>query len=370
MTIRQSHKHFTGCLLGGAIGDALGAPIEFMSLERIRQIHGTEGVTGYCEFRNEQGEFTDDTQMTLFTAEGLLRANHRAILKGIGGATLPITFQSYQRWLFTQGLKANSIPDGWGVHDLENGWLIREKGLFKQRAPGNSCISSLRSGIPGTIEEPVNNSKGCGAIMRMAPVGLIYGDTTQVFKTACDLGALTHGHSSGYLSAGVFATIIQLIGSGLDLEDSILRAMKLLQKWSGGEEVLNAINQTLGLYSQTKSSSEINSRELSGMISQLGEGWVGEEALAISLFCCLHNPHNFRKGVLASVNHSGDSDSTGSITGNILGLMNNIDSIPEEWIINLRSASIIRQVGEDLWTGCESDTEKMNDLWWNKYPGY
>jgi ADP-ribosylglycohydrolase len=168
----------------------------------------------------------------------------------------------------------------------------------------------------------------------------------------------------------VFAAIMQLIGSGLDLEDSILRAMKLLQKWPGGEEVLSAIDQTLDLYSQTKSSSEIDSRELSDMISQLGEGWVGEEALAISLFCCLHYPHNFRKGVLASVNHSGDSDSTGSITGNILGFMNSIDSMPEKWITNLRSASIIRQVGEDLWTGCESDTENMNNLWWDKYPGY
>ena len=82
MTIKQriSENHFTGCLLGGAIGDALGAPVEFMALEVIRRQYGPQGVTDYIEYPDHTGEFTDDTQMTLFTAEGLLRANHRAVL--------------------------------------------------------------------------------------------------------------------------------------------------------------------------------------------------------------------------------------------------------------------------------------------------
>lgn len=203
MRNRLSQNHFTACLLGGAIGDALGAPIEFMSIDQIRNTHGPEGLVDYCEFTDQQGEFTDDTQMTLFTAEGLLRANHRAVLKGIGGADVPITYQSYIRWLHTQGRSSKSTPQGWGMLDLENGWLIKERDLFKFRAPGNTCLNSLQSGIPGTVESPLNNSKGCGAVMRMAPVGLMYYDPEQTFRIECDLGALTHGHPSGYLSAGV-----------------------------------------------------------------------------------------------------------------------------------------------------------------------
>src|SRR6056297_938049 len=102
--IKLSHKHYTACLLGGAVGDALGAPIEFLSLSQIRAKYGENGITDYVEFENDTGEFTDDTQMTLFTSEALLRAYHRAMLKGIGGALPIIAHHSYLRWLHTQGI--------------------------------------------------------------------------------------------------------------------------------------------------------------------------------------------------------------------------------------------------------------------------
>jgi hypothetical protein len=67
-----------GCLVGGAVGDALGAPVELLPWERIRELYGPDGVTGTVVGPGGQAQVTDDTQMTLFTAEGLIRASVRS----------------------------------------------------------------------------------------------------------------------------------------------------------------------------------------------------------------------------------------------------------------------------------------------------
>lgn len=370
MTRPVSLNHYSGCLLGGAIGDALGALIEFLSIKEIEKRFGPKGLTNYMEFPEWVGEYTDDTQMTLFTAEGLLRGYHRQVLKGIGGAITSITYQSYIRWLFTQGIDIDSIDFGWGDMDLKNGWLLKQKELHKRRAPGNSCLSSLRQGIPGTIDEPINNSKGCGAVMRMAPVGLMYTDLIAAFNAGCVLGAITHGHPSGYLSAGVFAAIIQQLVEGKSLRDALLASIHHLQVWDGHEEVLRAINKAIDLADKICVEPENKSKAMAIAIPLLGEGWVGEVALAIAVLCSLVFTHNYKGGVLSAVNHSGDSDSTGSITGNILGFVNEIEGISEEWISNLGFSDFVIQVSEDLYTGCKSDSFNTDDEWWEKYPGY
>jgi len=363
-------NRFTGCLLGGAIGDALGAPVEFMSLEEILRVHGPRGVSGYCEYADHTGEFTDDTQMTLFTAEALLRAYHRTVLRGIGANLPRIAADSYTRWLLTQGITPDKWPGDVKFRPMESGWLIKQNELYRRRAPGTTCQQSIRSGEWGSPENPINHSKGCGAIMRMAPVGLVFNNPEIAFKTGCELAALTHGHPSGYLSAGTFAAIIQELGMENELESSIHGTTDILRQWTGHEETLDAVSQAVELYHQTQSSPEPSIVDMARWIAQLREGWVGEEALAISLFCSLHYQHDFRNGVLASVNHSGDSDSTGSITGNILGLINGIEVIPEKWIKNLKSGSIVRQIGEDLYTRCKSEIDDPDQEWWDKYPGY
>jgi ADP-ribosylglycohydrolase len=102
-----TRDRYRGCLLGGAVGDALGAGVEFMSLDEIRGRCGPAGVTGYVPCYGRSGAITDDTQMTLFTAEGLLRARQH-------GEDLPgALWQAYQRWLATQGRRGSAGADGW-----------------------------------------------------------------------------------------------------------------------------------------------------------------------------------------------------------------------------------------------------------------
>ena len=370
MVSKLSQENFVACLLGGAIGDALGAPIEFMSIVQIKESFGSSGVTGYVEYKDGKGEFTDDTQMTLFTAEGLLRSWQRQAAKGIT-SIIVVGYHAYLRWLHTQGISIDRSKIIEGVYDIEKGWLIQRKELFKKRAPGNTCISALQSGIIGEIDNPINNSKGCGGIMRVAPVGLLFpGMNNESFKVACDMAAITHGHPSGYLSAGFFASVISDLAIGEELESAIKNALIILEKWEGCSETQNAVEYALDLYEESKSIMKSEPERIPQLLEKLGGGWVGEEALAISLFCSLIYKNDFRKGVLASVNHSGDSDSTGSITGNILGLINGLNAIPEEWIVNLRYSDIVREIGKDLHTGIKEDGNDIDKDWWNKYPGY
>ena len=351
-------NRYVGCIIGGAIGDALGAPTEFLSLEDIIATYGIEGVQTYVEFPDGKGEITDDTQMLLFTADGLLRSIHRAEMTGTWGAYLPICHQAYLRWLHTQE-DWHSEQALLGVQ--LNGWIIKESFLFQRRAPGQTCLSALRSEEMGTMDQAINDSKGCGGIMRIAPVGLLfYKDPEKAFHIGSELAAITHGHPSGYLAAGYFASLLAYIQRGLSLEQSIEASLILLKQYQGHEETTNAIQQAITLYKQGSPTFE--------KLESLGGGWVAEETLAIALYCVLSYPTDFKKAIVLAINHSGDTDSTGAITGNLLGLMLGETAIPDSWKRNLNHYPQIKQVALDLFTEMKGTRHAPNEEWMRKYP--
>jgi len=341
MTNQRTAEHFKGCILGGAIGDALGAPIEFMSIDQIRSEFGEMGLTDYSEAYGRNGAITDDTQMTLFTAEGLILSKVRQEYERDKGV-ISAGYHALLRWLYTQeiNLQDNLIRNH-GTCSIVDGVLTGHKELFSLRAPGNSCLSPLKSGKIGTIGDPINNSKGCGGVMRMAPVGLAYDDPDKAFHFGCKLAALTHGHPTGYLAAGTFAALTSLIISGNSLTEAIEDSTLILKADKNHEETLRAIGDAVDIVGK-----EIPEPEV---IEKIGAGWIAEEALAISFYCSLVADDDFKKGVLLSVNHSGDSDSTGSITGNILGALYGIDIFPENWLSELELKELIEEVADDLY---------------------
>ena len=342
-------EQIAGCLLGGAVGDALGAPIEFMSSNEILRDYGILGVTDYVEYKDGAGEFTDDTQMTLFTAEGLLLFDSSIILKDSDDALLWGIYESYQRWLHTQCYNNNYLLTNNEDFDINKGWLIKRKELFSRRAPGNTCLSSLIGGVPGSFENPINNSKGCGGVMRVAPVGLIFSDDYNYsFHIAAKIAALTHGHPSGYLSAGFLSSLLSLLTIGSTLVEAINKTSIILKTYIHFEETLQTIEKAVYL-AQNFDNEKNDFISTSKLIESIGLGWTGEEALAISLFCSIIYQKDFKKGVIAAVNHSGDSDSTGSITGNILGLINGVEGIPENWTKNLKFNDIVLQIANDIY---------------------
>lgn len=363
---RRTLDHYQGCLLGGAIGDALGAAVEFTSLPEIRNKYGPSDIQNYDVAFGRVGALTDDTQMTLFTAEGLLRALTRAKEKGIGPAYPSVTYYAYRRWLLTQGeLKKKQVR--------EDGWLIKIPELFSCRAPGNTCLSALHHNKPFLLQngDAHNMSKGCGAVMRMAPVGLFfqspylheYSDSRicdeEAFVVGQSLGYLTHGHPTGYLSAAFLGILIGRIIDGDDLNSALDKAYGILEKHHHADETMAAINKAREFASKTVLP------PCGETIERLGGGWVGEEALAIGIYCALVAKEDFDFGIRLAVNHSGDSDSTGAITGNILGAILGRKAISNHWLERLELREVIEQVATDLFLCYQS-----GDAWWDRYPGW
>jgi ADP-ribosyl-[dinitrogen reductase] hydrolase len=343
----------TGCFLGGACGDALGWPVEFLKLSQIIQRHGPEGISHFGQTR--QGQVTDDTQMTLFTVEGLIRAHVRGSLKGICHPP-GVVHHAYLRWLETQEPGSYRMA----LDQEPDGWLITERRLWAQRAPGNTCLAALRSNRTfGAASE--NDSKGCGTVMRSAPFGFLAQrreDMTSMFEIAVESAQTTHGHPSGYYAAGALAWIISLIVQGSPLQDAVQQAIRMLHEHDGSQEVRTRLEQALQV------AKEPSWREL---LPRLGQGWVAEEALAIAVMCALA-AETPRDAILAAVNHDGDSDSTGSIAGNILGAIHGPAAFPQDWLGNVEMRDVIEALAEDFTAVLEDriDPEKL----WDRYPGW
>jgi ADP-ribosylglycohydrolase len=353
-TSRRAPEYFAGCLLGGAVGDALGAAVEFMSLTDIRAKFGPAGIRDLSPAYSRLGAITDDTQMTLFTAEGLIRGQNRAVEKGIGGGMVHCVHYAYLRWLETQGERPKYPSPA-----FREGWLLTVPALHARRAPGNTCLAALRSGTMGTMAAPLNTSKGCGTVMRIAPVGLAGVDS---FRLGCEIAAITHGHPTGYLAAGFLAALIDRLISGDNLASAIRTAREFLRTHPDHQECLAVIDAALSLAEHAPPVPET--------LETLGGGWIAEEALAIALFCSL-TTDDFQAAVTLAVNHSGDSDSTGALTGNILGALLGKHAIPPAWLAPLELRPEIEQLAADLFRHFGTPNHAPSpDEDWARYPGW
>lgn len=370
-----------GSLVGGAIGDALGYAVEFLKEDQIFRKYGSEGITEY-DLVNGKALISDDTQMTLFTANGILVGDTRLSMRGIGGDPKAYVPNAYLDWLKTQESDINSVNH----HEryTEKGgysWLLDVPELYSRRAPGNTCLSALETRakegyVNSFINSPINRSKGCGGIMRIAPLALkyrsgenFYGDIEQIDMEAAELSAITHSHSLGYMPSAVVSHIISRILCSYDemsLKDMVLEARDSVSKLFTGDKnlpvLVDIINRAVRL------SEEADADDLDN-IHALGEGWVAEETLGIALYCALKYQNDFSKAMITAVNHKGDSDSTGAVTGNILGALVGYTAIDSRWKKNLELLDVILEVADDLCHGCQMSeySHYQDPAWITKY---
>lgn len=362
---KMGHKRqdkFRGCLIGGAAGDALGYAVEFWDEGEIFARFGKPGITEYL-LTQGSGLISDDTQMTLFTANGLIYDRVKAI-----GSPVGCVAQAYAEWYLTQ---FKNYPAK-AKHQIT--WLLNDPRLYARRAPGNTCLSAIHGKCEGTVEMPINDSKGCGGVMRVAPVGLFYGESNLPGMTidlmAADIAALTHGHPMGFIPAAMLAHIVRLVSHSdeISLKDAVLDSMTACREIFA--DFPYYVDTYLKLIEKAIVLSEGKLEDLDA-IHILGEGWCGDEALAIAIYCALKYADDFEKAVVASVNHRGDSDSTGAITGNILGAYLGLAAIPQKYVKNLELLDVISQIADDLYFGSANDetalTEEADGTWKRKY---
>ena len=340
-----------GSLIGGAIGDALGYPVEFIySFGEIQKRYGERGITRldtkqhWLEDEEQAGKavVSDDTQMTLYTANGLLNAKKQGVSLKYG------ICRAYIEWYLTQiGKKSPKYKDCW-ISDVPE--------LNHRRAPGNTCMSSLDEIYRG--KEPMNNSKGCGGVMRVAPIPLYASVEDRMSVDEAELLAgeaaeITHQHPLGYISAALMSHVIYRLVRDIEptqesMKCYIMEGVDMIRKHykayhNDVERMAELAERAIFLLDNGKTDLE--------NIGHLGEGWTGEEALAIALYCALKHFDSFEDAMIAAVNHGGDSDSTGAVTGNILGAAIGYEAIPQYYKEDLEMHNLILHMADDLYRG-------------------
>ena len=375
MTLMHGNKNqILGCIFGGALGDALGYPVEFMDEAQLFATYGPDGIKE-LELDKNSGKalISDDTQMTLFTANGLLSGESVGKMKKSHWKPRNAVASAYWDWLATQKYASHgTVPD---FDNLEGNvcWLVFVPELYSLRAPGNTCLSALNErgeeldSVEDYIESTINDSKGCGGVMRVAPLALkFHGNIKWLDKEGAQIAAITHGNPLGYLPASVLVHIINRLAYAQkdpDLLEVVVEAKETVADLFAGndqiEVLIDIIEKAIELSANEKDDLE--------NIHELGQGWVGEEALAIAIYCSLKYKNDFIKGICAVVNHGGDSDSTGSITGQILGTLLGYDSLPKKWLDNLEIYDVILELANDLYEGCHMQaSSSFYDMEWER----
>lgn len=345
-----------GCILGGAIGDALGYQIEFKRGIRDKQV---------TRFKDGFGIISDDTQMTLFTATSLIRHATMSHLH----QQHPIlanrdVYDGYLDWLDTQKRSRDHDSISW-IKDIPE--------LNKSRAPGNTCLSALCSGRMGTVESPVNNSSGCGSVMRIAPCGIFSDSPQNAGRLAAECAVITHGHKSGLIASYVCSSMINaLICDNLSIEQALENSMNLIENdhtlYTDRRRVFQPSSMST-FKDLVNKAIELSKQDISdtSAIRLLGEGWVADEAFVIALYSCLKYSNSFEDAIVCAVNHDGDSDSTGAIVGNIMGAALGLDNIPQYYVDNVELKDVIFEIADDLYTARTDASVMQCESWVRKY---
>ncbi len=334
MDFERMYSKIAGCLMAGALGDALGYEIEFESWNTIRNRFGPAGIQ---DLYTADGEacISDDTQMTLFTNEGMVLGSRLPKAEGCRETVAYYVYQAYLCWLATQEFYGRTVHSLWEKESV----LLKEPKMNVRRAPGNTCLSALQSGDMGTVENPPNHSKGCGGVMRTAPLGFT-GTWGDPLRTGAACAAITHGHTGGWMPAGILSYMIFRIL--YEPETSIERVADAalehaIDIWGG--KYPDIFRQVKMIRNAIRlSHTDLPEAEA---IHSIGGGWVGDEALAIAIYSCCRHPDDLKDCLICAVNHSGDSDSTGAIAGNILGAYLGYEAVPADWIEKLEMTDVI-----------------------------
>ncbi|MCM3264623.1 MULTISPECIES: ADP-ribosylglycohydrolase family protein [Streptomyces] len=322
-----------GTLLGVALGDALGAPVNGLDLDAIKGAYGPEGVVDLVPAHGRRGAVTHFTQLTLFSVDGLIRAQVRRDT----GAWHPPTdlHRAYRRWAATQR--------DWGPDErrAEDGWLAREEWLYARRDATRALLVGFGDDIMGTPQTPKNpGERGPEAAVRSAPFGLLVGwDPHLVVQLAVECAAQTHGHPVACLTAGAYAAVVHALARGDSLDGAVQRTLALLAQRPGHEAVSGALQHALGAVRQ--------GMPTPARVEELAGQGSAEGVLAVAVYCA-YVGEDVRHGLCLAVNQSGPSGAAGALTGGLLGALHGETALPPAWLAELEGRPTVLALADDF----------------------
>lgn len=360
----RRQNQIRGCLLGGAAGDAMGFCLNEMSMEDIGEKYGPLGLRGYDTI-NGFAAISSNTQLALFTANGLLFGATRGAMRGIMAPYVNYLQVFYLDWLRTQQFSNRKLPG------RPFAWLCCVQELYARRSPDPAVLYALEAEVPGTLEEPVNRSRGPAGLARCLSIGLFLDptvtDRSEIALLGAESAALTQGDPAGFLPAALLCDLLNRII--FDKPDHFRVLLK---------ESIHAIRQQFIV--RFRHVTQLEER-LARAIDLASDSRPPREAirllnptdaigvLAAACYVCLKYPGDFDQAIVAAVNHGGDSAAAGAVAGALMGSMLGAEAIPDFYLDPLELREIIQELADDVFQGCPMSKDGLlfDDLWDQKY---
>lgn len=339
--MEQNSGAYRGCLLGLAVGDAMGFAVDENSWDEIRQTYGPNGLLGYDLQEQEYAQISSHTQIAAFLCNGLLLSVTRGKTDRLRFARVAL-----QEWSRGQ-MFHRAQEDSWC-------WVAKLPCFRRRYCRDSRMADGLRVDAYGTVDAPRNRNDTPGAIAGAVTVGMFYNpdrlEPPQVGTLAAELMALTHGDPTTILSAVVLAYAITgiLQEPHIPLGNQFRQAIAVMEGQFGGK-----FAQADALASRLKAAIEL-ARSGQGTPQECMESLNCTDTagcLAGAMFACLACPGDFDTAIITAINHSGMSSAVGAITGAILGAKLGEDALPEFYLESLECCRELEILAEDLVCG-------------------
>ncbi len=350
---------YRGCLLGLAVGDAMGYTVDNRSWQQIQEDYGPHGLLGY-DLVNGYADVTSYTQLAAFTCNGLLLGLTRGQVTGKMAPFIKYIGLSSREWAISQR--------PWGRPSRTYCWLLRRQELCRRHCMDTRMLDTLNRQNLGTPETPTNRFDSPSGLTSAIGVGLFYHpdrmDQQEIDLLGAEAVALTHGSPTAFLSGAVLSHIISRLiqNRKQNLKALVLEAVdacidRFGHQYSQIYELSTLVRHAI-TYAGSPNLKPVDVMERLGCDS-------AAQVLAGAVYACLSSGEDFDTAVITAVNHSGRSAAVGAVTGAILGLRLGEEALPDFYISCLEPAEILRELADDLFTGCPMERgNKLFDLDW------
>jgi ADP-ribosylglycohydrolase len=340
-------SRFIGAFTGFSVGDAFGYPCRDMTFPQICERFEKKGCLRLAvSGKTNTALFTDATQMSLFTTDGILWAALAQNEEGVNYTEY--VFYAYQMWLYTQTKTVAGDEYTWLFDKNANPYrskLIKTKGMYQSRYSDSvnvEQLSKMRNLAYGKIAAPLNAFDDTGAVKRVLSAGLFFNyDAELAFRAGADFAAITHGGAASYLAAGCYCAIIAELVNDKSMDDAISRAVEILKTYKDHDEVLDAVNKVVQF---------LDDKDVSPLvaISHIGTEDNAAQALGVALFAAALFEDSFENAIRLAVNHDGRSDVCGALCGGLLGAYHGARFVPKKWLQKLSYLRLIEDIAVSL----------------------
>lgn len=328
------------CILGGAIGDALGGAVRDLPYDVIISQYGKSGLTGIEVDCDGKARITANTQLNIFSIDALVKAYTKYYIYGDINLGRKLTYTNYLRWQYYQNRKIHYNVD---IELLKDNYLYSVQELKYERYAEQRMKDILETGMLNDDEENSDNfNNGFAALTKTVPYGIFFHNDYQLaFDMAVKLAKLTHGHPNAYLSCGVLAVIVASIANGEKLEKAIQNGIDILKQQSDNNEVMEMI--AVALKNAKEKTHYPEKFEDFGLCDH------AHEVLAAAIYVCLIGQDSISNALLFAVNNSGYGNNIATVVGQILGLYLGLDNTCIIWSQKIELYDLLKDISYDLY---------------------